>query len=127
MSLADELLADLEENDQDDLDDGLDPEEEPEIKEEKPDIKDLLVQDTTQINSVRELCKLRDSRKLRSILDQIEQYVKKGRKNFDIIGRVELDPEYQLIVEANNIAADIDAEIGMYVTITTNCTNVTLF
>ncbi|XP_063907713.1 U4/U6 small nuclear ribonucleoprotein Prp31 [Zophobas morio] len=112
MSLADELLADLEENDQDDLDDGLDPEEEPEIKEEKPDIKDLLVQDTTQINSVRELCKLRDSRKLRSILDQIEQYVKKGRKNFDIIGRVELDPEYQLIVEANNIAADIDAEIG---------------
>ena len=115
MSLADELLADLEENDQDDLDDGLDPEEEPEIKEEKPDIKDLLVQDTTQINSVRELCKLRDSRKLRSILDQIEQYVKKGRKNFDIIGRVELDPEYQLIVEANNIAADIDEEIGMYV------------
>lgn len=37
--------------------------------------------------------------------------VKKTRKNSDIIGPVETDPEYQLIVEANNTAADIDTEI----------------
>src|SRR5699024_3435996 len=68
--------------------------------------------DTTQIMSVRELCKLRDSEMLLSILKQIEAHVKKPRKSYEIIGPVELDPEYQLIVEANNIAADIDAEIA---------------
>lgn len=113
MSLADELLADLEENDQDELEEGMEVDEKPEIKEEKPDIKDIQLQpDTTQITSIRELCKLRDSPHLQEIINQIEQHVKKTRKFNDIIGPVELDPEYQLIVEANNIAADIDAEIG---------------
>lgn len=111
MSLADELLADLEENDRDEMD--QDEEEPPEIKEEKPDIKDIPMEvDTTQINSVRELCKLRDSDILRSIIKQIEGYGNKVRKANDIIGPVETDPEYQVIVEANNIAADIDNEIG---------------
>lgn len=112
MSLADELLADLEENDQDDLEDAMDTAE-GEIKEEKPDIKDIpMEQDTTQINSVRELCKLRDSEKLASIMAQVKEYSMKSRKNSDIIGPVETDPEYQLIVEANNIAADIDNEVS---------------
>lgn len=112
MSLADELLADLEENDEVEEDEPMDIAEAEDIKEEKPDIKNIqLEQDTSQITSVRELCKLRDSNKLANIIEQINQYVQKPRKNSDIVGPVETDPEYQLIVEANNIAADIDNEI----------------
>lgn len=111
MSLADELLADLEENDRED--ETMDQEEESEVPEEKPDIKDVMMEySTTQITSVRELCKLRDSHKLADIMSQIESYGCKIRKAIEIIGPVEADPEYQLIVEANNLAQDVDNEIG---------------
>lgn len=116
MSLADELLADLEGNDdEDDLEDLMDSQtsekiepnfDKNNVKEEKMEI------DTVQINSVRELCKLRDSDHLANIMKQIQGYMMKVRKSSDIIGPVESDPEYQLIVEANNTAADIDNEIG---------------
>lgn len=56
MSLADELLADLEENDHEDEeeDEPMEAEEQVEEKEEKPDIKQLQMEiDTTQIQSVR--------------------------------------------------------------------------
>lgn len=58
MSLADELLADLEENDHEDgedEDEAMETEEQAvEVKEEKPDIKQLQMEiDTTQIQSVR--------------------------------------------------------------------------
>lgn len=64
--------------------------------------------------SVRELTKLRDSDHLKKIMTQIDKYSKLPRKSADIVGPVESDPEYQLIVEANNIAADIDDEISNY-------------
>ncbi|CAH1170424.1 unnamed protein product [Phaedon cochleariae] len=112
MSLADELLADLEENDHDELDEPMEAENEVEEEDEKPDIKEILLeQDTTQIHSVRELCKLRDSEKLMKIITEINKYVSKLRRAVDIVGPVESDPEYQLIVEANNIAQDVDNEI----------------
>ncbi|CAG9861885.1 unnamed protein product [Phyllotreta striolata] len=111
MSLADELLADLEENDYDDLEKPMDMENNIEVKEEKEDIDFLPEFDTTQINSVREICKLRDSEKLQNIINQIEMFGNKIRKSIEIIGPVESDPEYQLIVEANNLAQDIDNEI----------------
>ncbi|KAK5645571.1 hypothetical protein RI129_006871 [Pyrocoelia pectoralis] len=112
MSLADELLADLEENDQDDLEEGMDTEEASEIKEEKPKIIIPMEEDTMKINSVKELCKLWNSDNLHIIMKQIKSYGVKPRKASDIIGPVESDPEYQLIVEANNMAADIDGEIA---------------
>lgn len=114
MSLADELLADLEENDQDDLEDILEPSEAPQIKVE--DVKEEpMEQDTTQISSVRELCKLRDSETLKNIIEQVKAFSSRTRKQSDIIGPVESDPEYQLIVEANNTAADVDNEIGLHI------------
>lgn len=112
MSLADELLADLEGNDEDDLEELIESEN-AEIKPEKNEIKEEPMDlDTTQINSVRELCKLRDSSHLKNIINQIQGHMLKLRKSSDIIGPVEADPEYQLIVEANNTAADVDNEIG---------------
>lgn len=64
------------------------------------------------MSSVRELAKLRDSEQLQKIMIQIEKHSKIPRKSADIVGPVESDPEYQLIVEANNMAVDIDNEIG---------------
>lgn len=64
-----------------------------------------------KVKSVRELCKLRDSNRLVGILEEIECYAKSPRKSNEMIGNVESDPEYQLIVESNNIAVEIDNEI----------------
>lgn len=110
MSLADELLADLEENDNEDLEEALEIKEE--IKEEEFEQHEIPMEvDTSQITSIRELAKLRDSEVLKNIMKQIDGYGGKLRRSEEIIGPVESDPEYQLIVEANNIAADIDGEI----------------
>lgn len=114
MSLADELLADLEDNDheEEDHEELMETQEEVEENEEKPDIKQLQMDiDTTQIHSVRELCLLRDSEKLQNVMKKIEQYGSKPRQATDIIGPVEADPEYQLIVEANDLAPEIDNEV----------------
>lgn len=65
-----------------------------------------------KVTSVRELAKLRDSCQLRKVMSQIDKYSKVSRRSSDIIGPVEADPEYQLIVEANNIAVEIDDEVA---------------
>jgi Protein implicated in ribosomal biogenesis, Nop56p homolog len=111
MSLADELLADLEEQDQDDIKEqymesamALDIKPNPTVVPMEEDIK---------ITSIREIATLRDSERLRNIMDQIDDYRTKPRTAEDIVGPVEADPEYQLIVEANNVAVDIDNEIAV--------------
>lgn len=116
MSLADELLADLEEND-----DGMgetQPEEEAQHVDPGDDQEATLegveeMEIDLQVSSVRELCKLRDSPKLADVLRRIEIYAKElvPRKSSEMVGNVEADPEYQLIVEANMIAVEIDNEI----------------
>lgn len=67
--------------------------------------------------SVKAIAKLLDSEKLNSIIKRIEFYkeqeqsIKKQRK--EIVGPVEQDPEYKLIVEANNLTVEIDSEINV--------------
>ncbi|KAJ6631714.1 U4/U6 small nuclear ribonucleoprotein Prp31 [Pseudolycoriella hygida] len=113
MSLADELLADLEEPETEDianeLNEDADPVEELMETEESPDV-DVDV----KVSSIRELCKLHDSEELTNILKQIDHYLEHPRKPSEMIGNVESDPEYQLIVEANSTAVEIDNEICMY-------------
>lgn len=46
------------------------------------------------------------------VITEIEQNVGNNRKKIEVTGLMESDPEYQLIVEANNIAVEIDGEIG---------------
>lgn len=106
MSLADELLADLEENDDND---HMAEEPEPDFI---PASVSKTIEEEIKVASVRELAKLRDSEQLQKVMLQIEKYSKIPRKSADIIGPVESDPEYQLIVEANNMAVDIDDEIA---------------
>lgn len=119
MSLADELLADLEETENEDLaeqikDELMSADEdvgEAEHDGIQDDDFDNVVEIDVRVSSIRELCKLRDSKQLTNILREIDAYVANPRKSNEMIGNVESDPEYQLIVEANGIAVDIDNEI----------------
>ncbi|XP_017466653.1 PREDICTED: U4/U6 small nuclear ribonucleoprotein Prp31 [Rhagoletis zephyria] len=112
MSLADELLADLEEDNDNEIDELQNMDEDEEAAQEitekllKPQVN--LMEVDVQVQSVRELCKLRDSERLQYVLKQIEQYGSRQRTSAEMLGNVESDPEYQLIVEANAIAVDID-------------------
>lgn len=45
-------------------------------------------------------------------MDRIVKYSAEQRRPADRCGTVEADPEYMLIVEANNLAAEIDDEIS---------------
>ncbi|PNF40886.1 U4/U6 small nuclear ribonucleoprotein Prp31 [Cryptotermes secundus] len=109
MSLADELLADLEEQDQDDIKEQY--VESAVVLDINPNPTVVPMEEDIKITSIREIAKLRDSERLQNIMDQIDDYSTKPHKAEDIVGPVEADPEYQLIVEANNVAVDIDNEI----------------
>ena len=115
MSLSDELLADFE-------DEGMNVDGTESklsaIKEEEEDAE----MDTDMINpaapgikidhanSVRAVAKLYGSKKLNAVMSNIEQFSEKKRG--PVSGPVEMDPEYQVIVEANQITVEITDEIG---------------
>ncbi|XP_071541465.1 U4/U6 small nuclear ribonucleoprotein Prp31 [Panulirus ornatus] len=117
MSLADELLNDFEDGEEDELlaaelqsrehengglgSDGMDI-----------DFKIPIEAVKHGLRTVRQVARLWDSDRLKDIKEQIENYALKQRKPEDLQGPVEADPEYKLIVEANNINVDIDDEIG---------------
>lgn len=63
--------------------------------------------------SVKSIAKLLDSERLNSVMTRIEFYHKQERSRDEIQGAVEQDPEYKLIVEANNITVEIDTEINI--------------
>ena len=104
MSLADELLADLDGADQDvEMSDEVDLAEVAEVKDYP-----LTPGDHQSIYSI---AKMRDSDILQNLLKQIDFFTNQPKR--EIIGTVEADPEYKLIVDANNIAMDIDNEIHL--------------
>ncbi|XP_023246053.1 U4/U6 small nuclear ribonucleoprotein Prp31-like [Copidosoma floridanum] len=106
MSLADKLLADLE--------DDADIQEEEILEQFFPASlsSSKLTEKEIKVDSIKELAKLRDSPLMRKVTSSIDSYSKITRKSVDIVGPVESDPEYQLIVEANNLAVEIDTEIA---------------
>lgn len=108
MSLADELLADFEEaGDDTEVGDGDGYTMElAEVDEVSDDTQ------ATQRNSVRSIAKLRDSEELVEVMNLIEKYAKQKRKEA-VAGPVEFDPEYKLIVQANNLTVEIDNEINV--------------
>ena len=64
--------------------------------------------------SLTDVAKLYRGTRLKDAMDRIENFSSVDRKkgSEDMQGPVEADPEYLLIVEANNLAAQIDEEIG---------------
>ncbi|MGH0157916.1 UNVERIFIED_CONTAM: hypothetical protein FKN15_034336 [Acipenser sinensis] len=134
MSLADELLADLEEaRDEEERGDGeggsgLGEESGPELE----DIQEEMETDFSGAESVTSIAKLRHSKgippvdnavltrnddvgqgptKVRigiiAMLDQVRHRTAK------VTGPVEADPEYRLIVDANNLTVEIDNELNI--------------
>lgn len=71
-----------------------------------------LVVSELKATSIRQICKLRDSEQLNRVLNQIDENVTRARNSDDIVGPVESDPEYKLIVEANTLAVEIDNEVS---------------
>ena len=105
MSLADELLADLEEAAEEGDVDFRDHDDE---IEEAMETTDSLDSDSKSVKSV---AKLKDSKQLNDVLSGIEKFSNQPRDK--VFGPVEVDPEYQLIVEANNLTAEIDNEVNI--------------
>lgn len=104
MSLAEELLADLEDDDEDITD------FKEEIKDE--DIKPTMLEleQIPRSHTIHDVAKLLSSDSLKKVMAKIDEFSQTTRKASDLIGPVEADPEYLLIVEANNMAAEIDSE-----------------
>ena len=62
---------------------------------------------------MKDVAKLFRSARLKDAMDRIECFSSSKQNEMeDLQGPVEADPEYLLIVEANNLAAQIDEEIG---------------
>lgn len=54
-------------------------------------------------------------------MSEIECNAGNNRNKVEVAGLMESDPEYQLIVEANNVAVEIDGEIGMHSNLYFSC------
>ena len=114
MSLADELLADLE--DGDDGDNGSLPIVASVSAAISGDIAMDIDDPNTQpiYTSVRTLAKLIDSEELVRVMNQIKSKQSERQtisQKSQIDGPVESHPEYKLIVDANNMAVEIDNDI----------------
>ena len=103
MYLADELLADLE----DGVEEEFDNEE-----ETVHDIEDVDMSVEDHGSSVRSVAKLRDSEDLKRIIDSIDTFSSKPKRDA-VAGPVEADPEYKVIVDANNMTVEIDNEVNV--------------
>ncbi len=57
------------------------------------------------------MTKLHNSAKLGRVLECMREFSRRGGDSSELSGPVEADPEYVLIVEANNLVAEIDDEI----------------
>ena len=119
MSLADELLNDFDDGEEDEETLHNEHETKNGIKQEPMETDDrdfkvpFPVNAKVELTCVRQVAKLWDSHKLKEIKEQIEAFALSNRTAKDLKVPVETDPEYKLIVEANNIFADIDNEIGI--------------
>ena len=104
-------MADLE-DDEEDL-------EMPEVKQEDDmeteDVKPskLELEQIPKAHSIFDVAKLHKSEEVGEIMTKIEKFAKRIRKPHELLGPVEADPEYLLIVDANNLAAQIDNELSV--------------
>jgi len=108
MSLADELIADLDAIEDEEVRDNDDDNDEIQDAEEMVDISEELLS-----KSVGAIAKLRDSDEFKTVLVKMDDFLENPRSRDSVFGPVELDPEYQLIVQANNLTAEIENETNI--------------
>ena len=110
MSLADELLADLEEINENERNTG--EEKDQSMKMDIDPNPNESNHSKRNVNSVFHVAKLQESILLQETMRKIDFHTKHQRKStMEIEGPVEYDPEYLLIVDANHLLVKIDDEI----------------
>ncbi|VDN25865.1 unnamed protein product [Dibothriocephalus latus] len=133
MSLADELLADLdnaepaEDEEENSFITAIEADEvktDSEINQNFPSKIDLkedlssLLKPHKLLNAliptapISKFAKLRDSEKLTTVMQQIDVFSKQPKRE-SVSGPVEADPEYLCIVQANDLIVEIDNEINI--------------
>lgn len=117
MSLAEELLADFESDDDDVAGDA--PTAAATIAAEAAEEK-MDVEYVKSSSSIRAIAKLRDSDDLHRLIKEIDDRLTRSAaqgsgltSKSQIDGPIETHPEYVLIVEANNKAVEIDNELAL--------------
>ena len=111
MSLVEELMADLEDDDEDLEIPEVKQEDDMETEDVKP--SKLELEQIPKAHSIFDVAQLHKSEEVEQIMSKIEKFAKRVRKPHELLGPVEADPEYLLIVDANNLAAKIDNELGI--------------
>ncbi|MFH4981360.1 hypothetical protein AB6A40_008069 [Gnathostoma spinigerum] len=107
MSLADELLADLEEEGEDVLEDedvAINDELVEEVGEQLPD--------TNTYNRVGSVAKLASSQSYKDLIAKMQSQLDLEEIP-PVTAPLEADPQYKLIVELSSLAADIDQELNV--------------
>uniref|UniRef100_A0A915N588 U4/U6 small nuclear ribonucleoprotein Prp31 n=1 Tax=Meloidogyne javanica TaxID=6303 RepID=A0A915N588_MELJA len=111
MSLAQELLADLEEEGDDELEDlGVKKEEEDDFIDEITEEKPLI--DTTKYERVTDVAKLTNSANYMELKAELNKYVEMEQVP-KITIPIESDPQYILVVRFSELATEIDQEMNV--------------
>jgi U4/U6 small nuclear ribonucleoprotein PRP31 len=113
MALADEFLADIEKME---LDQEVSVNTDPVLKDTAMVTNDVFKTNNFLSNNsdISSVAKLKDSLLFEEIMKKIDFYTTHQRKStMEIQGPVEDDPEYLLILDANNLLVKIDNEIDM--------------
>ncbi|EFP05279.1 hypothetical protein CRE_29245 [Caenorhabditis remanei] len=119
MSLAEELMADFDDDDDDDLEDIPDLGENLKgVKKEELDDDDIEEateepMDTSKYSSVHDVAKLARSEEYMALVKQLEVELKRPQDEVKVTAPLEADPQYKLIVKLSHVAADIDNEINV--------------
>eukprot|EP01051_Picozoa_sp_SAG22_P015657 SAG22_NODE_2079_length_3040_cov_1.415845_2_plen_376_part_00 len=107
-TLADDFLADLDEldsGDEDEADDGGDG-------ADGADGMDVDVEALVKDSTVKGVAKLMQTPAFTSVVEEMQQFLDAdGSNDREIVGPLEEDEEYKLIVRMNELSADIDNEI----------------
>ncbi|KAL0030988.1 hypothetical protein WJX79_007092 [Trebouxia sp. C0005] len=109
-TLAESFLADL-----DDLDDASDREQD-EQQQDDDDADEMVVDDIDNLNydSLEAVAHLRASDRYREIMQRVKDALEGKEENNRVwTGPSEEDPTYRLLVDCNQLAVDIDNEIGI--------------
>jgi U4/U6 small nuclear ribonucleoprotein PRP31 len=117
-TLADEFLADLGEDDEGAV--GSEEEEEAvpmeedllENEEAEDKMADDKLLETLRNVDIQKVARLISSDRFKDLIQRIDAQMQQPRTN-EIVGPLEEDPEYQLIVESNAIVAEIHNEIQL--------------
>lgn len=113
MSDLDDLLADLENDSGNEVDspenNDIDEEKEARIIQSATDDNSNIHAAVASANEASDIARLLYSKEMQDTLREIAEYKSKAQRT--MLDKIEADPEYQLIVRANDISIAIDEEI----------------